>query len=176
MSWAAQVNPTLMAIDQCQSGASGIWYQLISEIHGLYTLRLWVDTEISHHLNEERTQSCTRCPSSRPGTGTYCHTRSGKQIVSEKDRQSGTCLPGVVPQAGVHQAKWEMRGSAWCDLDVILMTETWPTVRRTNRILAYRWAQAEMHLNTHLLKPLSQTKEVGEIYDYWQLSSPIKLS
>lgn len=47
--------------------------------------------------------------------------------VSEKDRQSGTCLPSVVPRAGVHQAKWEMRASAWCDLDMILMTETWLT-------------------------------------------------
>lgn len=84
------------------------------------------------------------------------HAQTNRESEWEgQTERSGTSLPSVLPQAGVHQAKWEMRGSPCCDLDMILMTETWLTHGSTafkhmdKKMLAVSHTHARTRARTH---------------------------
>lgn len=68
---------------------------------------------------------------------------NGQSISQWVRRTNRAGCVSVIPLVGVHQAKWERRGSPWCGLGIILMTETWLTTQ-INCVKAYGQAKAVM--------------------------------
>ena len=66
-----------------------------------------------------------------------------------------------------------MRGSARCDLDTILMTETWLTDGPT--AFKHMDGHGQTCMQTRALKHARVTNKRGKIHDYWQLSPSIKV-